>query len=304
MTTQRWTAENPRPHGRVRYVQGGFPGDAPCRCDVCRAGQATYNRDLKREAIPPYVSAGPAREHIEWLATQGVGLKQIAKVSGVAHGALWKIVYGVPSIGRAPSKRIRPDTAEAVLAVVPTQGADGSRVPAGPVWADVNRLLGRGWTKSAIAKAIGQQGGGLQLGTEVVTRRHARAIHALLDEPVPTDVGRAWSAHHQALAVPEVEDEPISVRYDARDNVTLRLVELLEARIDENPWRKQAACAGRPPWMFFPARGDHRTLAAAKKVCGACFVRDQCLAANLDERDGVYGGLSGHERRVMREAAS
>lgn len=293
-----------RTHGTHScFVWGPEPGSVPgrgCRCDLCRAANSAYERGRKARLVPPYVAASAARDHLAWLRTEGVGLKQVAKQSGVAHGALSKIVYGTPTLGRGPSKRIRPTTSEAILAVTPSQGARGSRVPAGPVWADVNRLLGRGWTKSAIARAIGQ-GRALQLGEVVVTRRNATAVHALLDQPVPTDVGKAWSAHHRALAVPEPTAEP--ERY-SRDHVILGLVELLEARIDENPWRKDAACRGRPSWMFFPGRGDHKTIAAAKKICGACFVRDQCLQANLGERDGVYGGTTGHERRAMREATA
>lgn len=85
-------------------------------------------------------------------------------------------------------------------------------------------------------------------------------------------------------------------------SATLVRAELLEERIDQT-WRTQAACRNRPPWMWFPARGDHETMAAAKKVCAACFVRVECLAANLDKKEGVYGGLSARERRTIRSEA-
>lgn len=295
----RYSPENPRPHSRARYVWGAYPGDQPCRCDICRQANADAVKARKASIEPAYVGASRAREHVEFLATQGVGLKQIAKVSGVAHGTLWKLIYGVPSEGRPPSKRIKRDTETAILAVMPSQGADGSRVPADPVWCEVKVLLGRGWTKGAIARAIGQTGPGLQLGNQVVTRRHARAIHALLDEPVPTDVGKAWSAHHRANAEPEVqEEEAMNVR-NARSRILLPLVELLEERIDQAEWRQHSACRGRPSYLFFPARGDHRMHAAAKKLCSACFVRDQCLTAHLFEPSGVYGGMSAIEREGL-----
>jgi WhiB family redox-sensing transcriptional regulator len=175
----------------------------------------------------------------------------------------------------------------------------GSRVPAGPVWDDVHRLLGRGWTKRAIAKAIGQTHA-LQIGEEVVTRRNANAIRALLDQPVPEDVGAAWSIRHRTDHADDDQAEPDPPVYDDRDRVTLALVELLEARIDEAHWRARAACRNKPKWMFFPQRGDQETVRAAKAVCGTCPVSAECLAANLGERDGVYGGLSGRERRDLR----
>jgi hypothetical protein len=298
---QVWTPENPRPHGRVRYVQGGYAGDDPCRCQVCRDAQAAYNRQRKAEQTPAYVSATAAREHIAWLASEGVGLKQVAKVSGVSHGALWKLVYGVPSAGRSPSKRIRPETSAAICAVMPNQGADGSRVPAGPVWDHVERLVAAGVPKARIAERIGQRGPGLQLGREYITRKAARAIAEMvaeLDAGTLEVVRRSRFGEHPV----EVEAPVKGTDEDTRgtDKPLIDLVELLEARIDENHWRRQAACVGKPAWLFFPTRGDMRTIEAAKKVCRGCLVRAQCLEANLDVRDGVFGGLSGRERRDLR----
>jgi WhiB family redox-sensing transcriptional regulator len=297
-----------RAHGtHACYVFGPEPGGDTrrgCRCADCKAAAASYERDRKRREVPPYVSASAAREHVAWLSTQGVGLKQIVKAAGVSQGALWKLVYGKrrPDGTQVPSKRIRPETAERILAVTPADGAAGSRVPAGPVWDDVGRLLARGWTKRAIARAIGDEGAnGLQLGRDVITRRNANAIRALLDQPVPSDVGAAWSAHHQAEHADEaVEPPPL----DDRDRVTIALVELLEARIDQRPWRARSACRGKPAWLFFPQRGDHETVQAAKAVCRTCPVSTECLAANLGERDGVYGGLSGKERRNQRQGTA
>lgn len=291
-----------REHGTFAcYKFGPEGGDHRngCRCTPCRGANNAYYHQRKRRIEPAYVGADPAREHITFLNTRGVGLKQIAKVSGVAHGALVKIVYGTPSIGRGPSKRIRKATLDGILAVTPRDGADGSKVDAVPVWADVGKLLSRGWTKSAISRAIGNTTGGLQLGRTTVTRRNARAIHALLDQPVPHDVGAAWSQHWVDNAEVTEEAMPLS----DSDRVILRLVELLEARIDERPWRARSACAGKPIHIFFPARGDHRMIAAAKAICATCPVSVQCLEANGRERDGVFGGLTGRERRVMRSEA-
>ena len=73
-------------------------------------------------------------------------------------------------------------------------------------------------------------------------------------------------------------------------------------------WRRRAACRGMGPALFFPA-GERDAeavaqVAAAKEVCAGCGVRLHCLAyalaANPD--DGVWGGLSPSERRVLRRA--
>lgn len=295
----------PREHGtKACYVFGEWGGDSAngCRCDKCRAAIARYEQERARRIEPAYVSASPVREHLAWLSTQGVGWKRAAAVAGLSSSTVWKLLYGDPKRNRAPSKRVRPETAAKLLAVTPSHGAGGSRVDAAATEQHIATLLFRGWTKKAISEAIGNKGPLQVGGTGTVLRKTAAAIAALLDQSVPETVGKSWSAHYKRQEAPlEEPAEPTPIAYDARDRVTLALVELLEARIDQNGWRRDAACRGRASWMFFPARGDHRTLAAAKKVCGACLVRDECLAANIGERDGVYGGLSARERRTMRE---
>lgn len=84
-----------RPHGtRAKYVVD------KCRCEPCTADNLAKANE-RRHAISrpdetwvPYVPAGRARDHVRDLAAHGIGLKTIAKVSGVSHGALWKLMYG------------------------------------------------------------------------------------------------------------------------------------------------------------------------------------------------------------------
>jgi WhiB family redox-sensing transcriptional regulator len=63
-------------------------------------------------------------------------------------------------------------------------------------------------------------------------------------------------------------------------------------------WRLAAACRGLDPKLFFPERGEDTS--AAKAVCAGCPVRGACLAENLAEHNGIWGGTSEHERRVLR----
>ncbi|PGH48027.1 MULTISPECIES: WhiB family transcriptional regulator [Streptomyces] len=66
-------------------------------------------------------------------------------------------------------------------------------------------------------------------------------------------------------------------------------------------WRDRALCAQVGPEFFFPAAGG--STREAKRVCGACPERAECLAYALehDERFGVWGGLSEGERRRLRK---
>lgn len=65
----------------------------------------------------------------------------------------------------------------------------------------------------------------------------------------------------------------------------------------ETNWMAQGECATRPPEIFFPSDGVGVDL--ARKICGGCAVREQCLEYALANRidHGVWGGCSERERR-------
>lgn len=74
------------------------------------------------------------------------------------------------------------------------------------------------------------------------------------------------------------------------------------AAVDPEAWKQHAECRGLNPDMFLPTRGDNRALEAAKRVCNRCPVRTECLdyALKMNERTGVWGGVSERQRREMR----
>ena len=71
-------------------------------------------------------------------------------------------------------------------------------------------------------------------------------------------------------------------------------------------WRADAACVGADLEIFFPL-GDqaHHNLqsAKAKQVCARCPVMATCRAWALrtSPEFGIFGGLTAHERRLVRE---
>lgn len=66
-------------------------------------------------------------------------------------------------------------------------------------------------------------------------------------------------------------------------------------------WQADALCAQTDPEAFFPEKGG--STRDAKKVCGSCPVKQQCLeyALSNDERFGIWGGMSERERRRLRK---
>jgi len=67
-----------------------------------------------------------------------------------------------------------------------------------------------------------------------------------------------------------------------------------------HPWAGEAACKGMDPDIFFPERGDHDGVRVAKAVCLTCPVKTDCRDAHINEREGIWGGMSSRERRVYR----
>jgi len=81
-------------------------------------------------------------------------------------------------------------------------------------------------------------------------------------------------------------------------------------RDEREPWMGSALCAQADPEMFFgDVGGNAYTVAAAKRVCARCDVRENCAAyilrieAGLPAADwhGVFGGMSVADRRGLRE---
>jgi len=71
----------------------------------------------------------------------------------------------------------------------------------------------------------------------------------------------------------------------------------------EPGWRSRSACRGLPSDMFVSAElMTTEEEATAKAVCAGCAVVDDCLIYSIVNavRFGVWGGLTGDERRPLR----
>jgi hypothetical protein len=92
--------------------------------------------------------------------------------------------------------------------------------------------------------------------------------------------------------------------------VTRLTTELGFDRPGSTRWRRDAACVGRDPELFYPVEEDprqHARINRAKRVCAGCPVRGVCLADVMASEDpslrwGVTGGLSPAERSALFEA--
>ena len=65
-------------------------------------------------------------------------------------------------------------------------------------------------------------------------------------------------------------------------------------------WKVDGACRWVDPDLFYPVSDSEA--GPAKQVCGGCAVQQRCLdtALQLREWEGVWGGLTGAERRALQ----
>lgn len=72
-------------------------------------------------------------------------------------------------------------------------------------------------------------------------------------------------------------------------------------------WYGEGICNQTDPESFYPSVGTGLVnhIKTAKRVCGSCPVQTKCLqyAIDNDERFGIWGGLTAHERRKLVDAA-
>ena len=128
------------------------------------------------------------------------------------------------------------------------------------------------------------------------------------------DQATAFLAEHEALlgGQPELDEDLSDPPMELRTPGAGTLVQPVWIGLPREPdfddegelgWQTDALCAQTDPEAFFPEKGG--STRDAKKVCGACNVRSQCLEYALanDERFGIWGGLSERERRRLRKRA-
>lgn len=178
-----------RPHGRNRYSIDG------CRCDVCREDVNQYKRWLNRERAygrPRRVPAGPVRDHVNELRAHGMGFVRIAKAAGVQDGVVTKLLYGIPSAGRAPSRTLFTGTAAKILAVR-LDLADGALTDSRPARRRLQALVANGWSMAKLAYRLGMKRTNIARlisscnPVTVATDRRIRALYTELWDAQPPE---------------------------------------------------------------------------------------------------------------------
>jgi WhiB family redox-sensing transcriptional regulator len=150
----------------------------------------------------------------------------------------------------------------------------------------------------------------IDVGVDYSKVKHASTgdmAEMLRDGFTPDDVAEAFglseSTIRQRLITAgwsSTTGEPTSLETDEpQPRPTLPVMGFLN-----QPWVVDALCAQTDPEQFFPEKGGSTRI--AKEVCASCFVQAECLdyALTTNERFGIWGGLSEHERRALKDPTS
>lgn len=134
----------------------------------------------------PYVDAAPARAHVRDLMAYGIGWMRAAQLAGVPQSTVEKLLYGSPPRGMAPSKRIRPATADKLLAVHPGPAllADAADTDATGTRRRLQALVAAGWPQTQLAARLGMHRAnfGKTIRHQRVLMSTERAVRALYDQ--------------------------------------------------------------------------------------------------------------------------
>lgn len=131
----------------------------------------------------PFTDAEPVRQHVLAIQASGMGLRPLARHTGVSVGSLDHLIYG--SCPHPPAAKIRTETAEALLAYWPTLDdyVDESLVDATGTRRRLQALATLGWTNNAIHQRLRHLGVTsvktievARVGDGRVTARLARAV--------------------------------------------------------------------------------------------------------------------------------
>ena len=197
----------PCPHKRTTHQHGTHACYVldRCKCPPCSAANSAYEKNRARQRAygrQAYVDAGPTRAHVLALRAAGMGLKQVAKVSGVPHGAVAKLIYGDHQRGQAPSRRIRWETAVRlqVVRADATTLAGAASVDATGTRRRVQALVAIGWSLSRIGARLGMAATnfGRAIANDRVQLRTARAVADLYEQLWDTPPPHA--EHHDLIA--------------------------------------------------------------------------------------------------------
>lgn len=172
-------------HGTyARYASG-----CELKCGPCETAKREYTRNRARLIAygewNPWVDAEPVRQHVKEIQAAGIGLPRLAIAAGVGQSTLNRLIHGEPKFSRPPTRSMRPEVADRILAVSTTSGplAGKIRVDATGTRRRLQALIFLGWTLEQLGEGIGASATSVYraLRNETVLAERASSVADLYD---------------------------------------------------------------------------------------------------------------------------
>lgn len=159
--------------GQGHYAHGTRQNyRAGCRCVPCRSANACYEAQRARakakgDMCTALVDAAPARAKLLELASAHVGYRQAAKLAGVGHRTVGRILSGDVVL---ITRRVE----SAILGVTKPSLAYGVRINGYKTRHYIESLLREGYDEAGLARRLGLRGGRLWFRSRVTVRNALR----------------------------------------------------------------------------------------------------------------------------------
>lgn len=138
------------------------------------------------EHSPLWTDAAPAREHAKLLGHQGLSQERIIELSGIKARTFKYLMYGAPSRGYPPARRIMVDNHRRIMSVTATldNAADMSTLDNEITRRKLEALVAMGWSHQELGNRlhVARTNVGILFKRTRVTGRRARQIRDLFNE--------------------------------------------------------------------------------------------------------------------------
>lgn len=162
-----------------------------CRCRPCTdAASADERARQRQQAFGRYdsgrVDAEPVRAHMQYLMDNGISVKRIAALTGLALSTVGAIRWGRHERGHAPYPRVKKTTADRILDLKPAleHMAPNSYIDSTGAIRRLQALVAIGWSQARLGRQLGVEPGnfGTLMAASQCTARRALAVRDLYEQ--------------------------------------------------------------------------------------------------------------------------
>lgn len=202
-----------------------------CRCYRCSAIWSAYDdarsRSIAAGTWQPFMDAAPVREHLQYLRSNGVGLRRVGELIGISRSSLFLILEDCGD--RKRRQQVRTERGRAILGLRPgiDTASDGALINAVGTLRRIRALMAIGFPQAFIARHMGMSDGNFSdfAKCPAVTARNARALRAVYDQlstrnPAALGVPRASITRSSRHAERENWPKPLEWDDDEIDDPT------------------------------------------------------------------------------------